>query len=154
MWIIPPTLKRYYAAVETQTEPNWAVPCRAEPCWTVPSRVIPRSGKAPYDAIWAPSSWEWKEVSVNFSSVWPGPATVHPGFQVHCKASVNFVRRRRKIFVNEPFLLWLRRDVDKLKLISDDKNDDEIYAASSLTRRDGTKMLFEDYRTFKIHPLG
>ncbi len=47
------------------------------------------------------------------------------------------------------FFLWLRRDVDELKLISDDKNYDEI---SLLTRRDGTKMLFEDYRTFKIHP--
>ncbi len=47
-----------------------------------------------------------------------------------------------------------RRDVDKLKLISDDKNYDKIYAASSLTRRDGTRMLFEDYRTFKIHPIG
>ncbi len=43
---------------------------------------------------------------------------------------------------------------DELKLISDDKNYDEMYAASSLTRRDGTKMLFEDYRTFKIHPIG
>ncbi len=52
------------------------------------------------------------------------------------------------------FFLWLRRDVDELKLISDDKNYDEMYAASSLTRRDGTKMLFEDYRTFKIHPIG
>ncbi len=52
------------------------------------------------------------------------------------------------------FFLWLRWDVDELKLISDDKNDDEMYAASSLTRRDGTKMLFEDYRTFKIHPIG
>ncbi len=39
--------------------------------------------------------------------------------------------------------LWLRRDVDKLKCISDYKNYDEIYAASS-TRQDGTKMLFED----------
>ncbi len=45
-------------------------------------------------------------------------------------------------------------NVDELKLISDDKNYDEIYAASSLTRRDGTKMLFEDYRTFKVHPIG
>ncbi len=34
------------------------------------------------------------------------------------------------------FFLWLRWDVDELKLISDDKNYDEIYAASSLTRRD------------------
>ncbi len=41
------------------------------------------------------------------------------------------------------FFLWLRRDVDEQKLISDDKNYDEIYAASSLTRQDGTKMLFE-----------
>ncbi len=38
-------------------------------------------------------------------------------------------------------LLW---EVEKLKLISDDKNYDEICAASCLTRRDGTKMLFED----------
>ncbi len=30
---------------------------------------------------------------------------------------------------------------------------DEMYAASSLTRRDGTKMLIGDYRTFKIHPI-
>ncbi len=52
------------------------------------------------------------------------------------------------------FFLWLRWDVDELKLISDDKNYDGIYAASSLTRWDGTKMLFEDYRTFKIHPVG
>ncbi len=50
----------------------------------------------------------------------------------------------------QTFFLWLRRDVDELKLISDDKNYDEIYASSSLTRRDGTKMLFEDYRTFKM----
>ncbi len=54
----------------------------------------------------------------------------------------------------QTFFLWLRRDVDELKLISDYKNYDEIYAASSLTRRDGTKMLFEDYQTFKIHPIG
>ncbi len=54
----------------------------------------------------------------------------------------------------QTFFLWLRRDVDELKLISDDKNYDKIYAASSLTRRDRTKMLFEDYRTFKIHPIG
>ncbi len=59
-----------------------------------------------------------------------------------------------KIFINEPFFCDIRRDVDELKLISDDKNYDEMYAASSLTRRDGTKMLFEDYRTFKIHPIG
>ncbi len=53
------------------------------------------------------------------------------------------------------FFLWLRRDVDELKLISDDKNYDEMYATSSLTRRDGTKLLFEDYQiTFKIHPIG
>ncbi len=44
------------------------------------------------------------------------------------------------------FFLWLRRDVDELKLISDDKNYDEMYAASSLTSRDGTKLLFEDYQ--------
>ncbi len=42
------------------------------------------------------------------------------------------------------FFLWLRRDVDELKLISDDKNDDKMYAASPLTSRDWTKMLFED----------
>ncbi len=53
------------------------------------------------------------------------------------------------------FFLLLRLDVDELKLISDDKNEnDEMYAASSLTRRDGTKMLFEDYRTLKIDPIG
>ncbi len=46
----------------------------------------------------------------------------------------------------------LRRDVDELKLISDDKNYNEMYATSPLTRRDGTKMLFEDYQTYKIHP--
>ncbi len=39
------------------------------------------------------------------------------------------------------FFLWLRRDVGELKLISDDKNDDEMYTTSSLTR-DGTKILF------------
>ncbi len=43
---------------------------------------------------------------------------------------------------------------DELKLISDDKNYDEICAVSSLTRRDRTRMLFEDYLTFKIHPIG
>ncbi len=48
----------------------------------------------------------------------------------------------------------LRLDVDELKLISEDKNYDEMYAVSSLTRQGGAKMLFEDYRTFKIHPIG
>ncbi len=52
------------------------------------------------------------------------------------------------------FFLWLRLDVDELKLISDAKTYDKIYAASSLTRQDGTRMLFEDDRTFKIHPIG
>ncbi len=44
------------------------------------------------------------------------------------------------------FFLWLRqkRLVDELKLISDDKNDDKMYAVSPLTSRDWTKMLFED----------
>ncbi len=51
-------------------------------------------------------------------------------------------------------LFSVTKTVDELKLISDDKNCDKMYAASSLTRRDGTKMLFEDYRTFKIHPIG
>ncbi len=46
------------------------------------------------------------------------------------------------------------RNPNQLKIISDDKNYDEIYAASSLTRRDGTRMLFEDYQTFKTHPIG
>ncbi len=41
------------------------------------------------------------------------------------------------------FFLWLRQDVVELNLISDDKNYDEIYAASSLTSWDGTKMLWE-----------
>ncbi len=41
------------------------------------------------------------------------------------------------------------RFVDELKLIFDDNNYGKIYATSSLTRRDGTKILFEDYRTFK-----
>ncbi len=36
----------------------------------------------------------------------------------------------------QTFFLWLRRDVDELKLISDYKNYDEIYAAS---RRDKTR---------------
>ncbi len=49
------------------------------------------------------------------------------------------------------FFMWLRRDVDELKLMSDDKNYDKMYAASSLTRWDGTKILSEDYQTFKIH---
>ncbi len=51
------------------------------------------------------------------------------------------------------FFLWLRPDVDELQLLSDDKNYDEMYAAPSLTRQDGTKMLFEDYQTFKMHPI-
>ncbi len=34
------------------------------------------------------------------------------------------------------FFLWLRRDVDELKVISDDKNYYEMNAASSLTRRE------------------
>ncbi len=38
--------------------------------------------------------------------------------------------------------MWLRLDVDELKPISDDKNYDKIYATSSLTRRDGTEILF------------
>ncbi len=44
--------------------------------------------------------------------------------------------------------------VDELKSISDDKNYNEMYAVSSLTRLDRTIMLFEDYRTFKIHHIG
>ncbi len=32
------------------------------------------------------------------------------------------------------FFLLLRREIDKLKLLSDDKNDDKSYAASLLTR--------------------
>ncbi len=35
------------------------------------------------------------------------------------------------------FFLLLRREVDELKLLSDDKNDDKSYAVSLLTRRDG-----------------
>ncbi len=54
----------------------------------------------------------------------------------------------------QTFFLWLRRDIGELKFIYDDKNYDEIYAASSLTKQDGTKILFEDYRTLKIHPIG
>ncbi len=54
----------------------------------------------------------------------------------------------------QTFFLWLRWDVDEIKLISDDKNYDAMYAESvNKTRRDGTKMLFEDYRTFKIFSL-
>ncbi len=37
----------------------------------------------------------------------------------------------------------LFRDIDVLKLISDDKNYDKMYAASSFRRRYVTKMLFE-----------
>ncbi len=75
-----------------------------------------------------------------------------PGFLF---SSVNFVDEDDdEKYSSTNFFLWLRRDVDELKLISDDKNNDEIYAASSLTRRDGTKMLFEDYRTFRVHPIG
>ncbi len=37
------------------------------------------------------------------------------------------------------FFLWLRRDVDELKLMSDDKNYDKMYAASSLTDETGLK---------------
>ncbi len=47
------------------------------------------------------------------------------------------------------FFLWLRWDVNVLKLISDDKNYNEMYAA--IRYQDET---FEDYRTFKIHPIG
>ncbi len=36
----------------------------------------------------------------------------------------------------QTFFLWLRRDVDELKVISDDKNYYEMNAASSLTRRE------------------
>ncbi len=72
-------------------------------------------------------------------------------------SSVNFVDEDDdEKYSSTNFFSVTRRDVDELKLISesDDKNYDEMYAASSLTRRDGTKMLFEDYRTFKIHPRG
>ncbi len=69
-----------------------------------------------------------------------------------CAVLISSTKTTTKNIRQRTFFLWLRRDVDELKLISDDKNYDEIYAASSLTRRDGTKMLFEDYRTFKIHP--
>ncbi len=65
---------------------------------------------------------------------------------------ISSTKTKTKNIRQRTFFLCLRLDVDELKLISDDKNYDEIYAASSLTRRDGTKMLFEDYRTFKIHP--
>ncbi len=66
--------------------------------------------------------------------------------------SVNFVDDDEK-YSSTNFFSVTKRDVDELKLISDDKNYDEMYAASSLTRRDGTTMLFEDYLTFKIHKL-
>ncbi len=65
---------------------------------------------------------------------------------------ISLTKMMTKNIHQQTFFLWLRPDVDKLKLISDDKNYDEMYATSSLTRRDGTKILFEDYRTFKIHP--
>ncbi len=46
------------------------------------------------------------------------------------KTSVNFVDEDEKYSSTNLF------PVDELKLISDDKNYDEIYAVSSLTRRD------------------
>ncbi len=39
------------------------------------------------------------------------------------------------------YFLWLRLDVDELKLISDDKNYYQMYAASSLTRQDYNVIL-------------
>ncbi len=61
--------------------------------------------------------------------------------------SANFIEENEdETYSSMNLFLWLRRDVDELKLISDDKNYDEMYAASSLTRRDGTKLLFEDYQ--------
>ncbi len=60
----------------------------------------------------------------------------------------------KKYLSTNLFSVTKTSDVDELKLISDDKNYDEIYAAPLLTRQDGTKMLFDDYRTLKIHPIG
>ncbi len=54
----------------------------------------------------------------------------------------------------KPFFCDSRQDVDELKLIYYYKNYDEIYAAFSLARQYGTKMIFEGNRTFEIHPIG
>ncbi len=57
------------------------------------------------------------------------------------------------IIRQQTFFLWLRLDVDELKLLSNYKNYDGIHVVSSLTRRDWTKRLFED-NTFKIYHIG
>ncbi len=62
--------------------------------------------------------------------------------------SVHFVNKYNAEKYSLNFFLWQRQDADELKLIFDDKN----YAASSL--QDETRVLFEDYWTFKIHPIG
>ncbi len=68
--------------------------------------------------------------------------------------SVNFVNEDDNKKYSSTNLFSMRLDVDELKWLSDDKNYDEMFAAPSVTRRDRTKLLFEDYRTFKIHPIG
>ncbi len=49
---------------------------------------------------------------------------------------IPFMKMATKNIHQRTFFLWLRWDVNELKLISDDKNNDEMYAASSLSRRD------------------
>ncbi len=66
---------------------------------------------------------------------------------------ISLTKTMTKNIHQQTFFLWLRPDVDKLKLISDDKNYDEMCATSSLTRRDGTQILFEVYPMDKIYPM-
>ncbi len=105
-----------------------------------------------------------KRLSLSLGAWWPGgrnsswvsqflPSGNGSAYQM-AAVLISLMKATTKNNRQQTFFLWLRWDIDELKLISDDKNYDEMYAASSLTRRDGTKMLFEDYRTFKIHPIG
>ncbi len=75
---------------------------------------------------------------VDFWSVDPGTPVL-----------ISSMKTTMKNILQLTFFLWLRQDVDELKWISDDKNNNEMYAAPSLTRKDRIKMLFEDYRKFK-----
>ncbi len=49
---------------------------------------------------------------------------------------ISFMKMAKKNIHQRTFFLWLRRNINELKLISDDKNYNEMYAASSLSRRD------------------
>ncbi len=124
-----------------QTTPHWSASSR-----TVTSLLTDRrlrswlSGAVSTTWSWTCSKqWRWSWTSGETPLL-----SSHLHHEQHCRVN----------FVNEHFFLWLRRDVDKLKLISDDKIYDEMYTAPSLTRQEGTRMLFEDNRTFKMHPIG